>query len=158
VVGDGVVVAAVDGEVVGEDRQHDGVAGEGVAGVRCSVGPQRQAVVAGVADVAIGNRGVGDAAVEVDAVGCGVLDADIADPQAVERAGQPHADLGVLDPQIADSRVGQRAANAVDVGGVHPLGDLAEDGEVRQVHVGAGGGCRLTVDADAGTVQYGVPL
>ena len=51
------------------------------------------------------------------------------------------------------------AADAVDVGGVDPLGDLAEDGEVRQVDVGAWVGRQVAVDADviARSTEYHSP-
>ena len=55
----------------------------------------------------------------------------------VHRAVHPGADLGVLDPDPVDGGVAQRAADAVDLGAVVALLDVAEDGEVGQVHVGA---------------------
>ena len=50
VVGDAVVVAAVDGDVVGQHRQFDGVEGEGVVVVGVDLRPHGQAVVAGLED------------------------------------------------------------------------------------------------------------
>ena len=43
----------------------------------------------------------------------------------------------MLDPDPVDGRVAQRAADAVDLVAVVALLDVAEDREVRQVHVGA---------------------
>ena len=60
-------------------------------------------------------------------------------------------DLGVLDVEAVDRRVGQRAADAVDLVGVDALADVALDREAGQVHVGAAADRRvLAVEADAG--------
>ena len=75
VVGDEVVVAAVDRDAVGQDRVLHRVVVERVVRVGVLLGPGGQAVVAEVAEVAVGDLGVGDAVVEVDAVGGEVADA-----------------------------------------------------------------------------------
>ena len=158
VVDDGVVVTAVDGEVVRQDRQLHGVVGDGVVGVGDPVGPQRDAVVAGVANVGVGDRGVGDTAVEVDPVGDGVLDPHVADLEVGERAGHPDAGLDVLDPHVADRGVLQAAADAHEVFGVDAGVDLAVDGEVGQVDVGARGWREVAEDADAVAAKHRVPF
>src|SRR6202042_1808759 len=139
VAGHGVVVAAVDRDAVGQHLQLHGVVGDRVVGVGpdAGVGPGRDAVVTGVADVAVGHGGVGDPAVEVDAVRGGVADPHPAELQAVHRPVHPGADLHVLDPDIRHGRVAHRAADAIDLGAVVTLLDVAEDGEVLQVDIGA---------------------
>src|SRR6202035_369689 len=106
-------------------------------GPDAGVGPGRDAVVAGVADVAVGHGGVGDAAVEVDAVRGGVADPHAAERQVVHRPVHPGADLHVLDPDVRHGGVAHRAADAVDLGTVVTPLDVAEDREVLQVDVAA---------------------
>src|SRR3984957_12561143 len=139
VAGHGVVVAAVDRDPVGELLELHRVVGDRVAGVGpdAGVGPGRDAAVTGVADVAVGYGGVGDAAMEVDAVRGGVADAHAAEGQARHRPVHPGADLHVLNPDVRHGRVAHGPADAVDLGAVVPHLHVAEDREVRQVHAGA---------------------
>src|SRR6202035_5858889 len=156
---DGVVVAAVDRDPVGELLQLHGVVGDRVAGVGpdAGVSPGRDAIVTGVADVAVGYGGVGNAAVEVDAVRGGVADAHAAERQAGHRPVQPGADLHVLDPDVRHGRVAHGPADAVDLGAVVPDLDVAEDREVRQVHAGARVRRGVPVEAGGRTGDGRVP-
>src|SRR6202035_5808451 len=115
VAGDVVVVAAVDRDAVGQHLQLHGVVRDRVVGIGpdAGVGPGRDAVVAGVADVAVGHGGVGHAAVEVDAVRGGVADAHAAEGQVIHRPVPPGADLHVLDPDVRHGRVAHGPADAV---------------------------------------------
>ena len=157
VVGDDVVVAAVDRDAVGQDRVLHRVVVERVVDVGVLLGPGGQAVVARVADVAVGDAAVGHAVVEVDAVRGEVAQPQPAHHQVVERPVHPGADLGVLDPHPVDRRVGQRAADAVDLVGVVALLHVAEDREVGQVDVGARVRRVVAVEPDAVTGGAGVP-
>src|SRR6202034_3120980 len=116
-----------------------GVVRDDVAGVGADagVGPQGDAIVTGVADAAVGDGGVGHRTVQVDAVRGGVADAHAAEGQVGHRPVHPGADLHVLDPDVGHGGVAHLATDAVDLGTVIADLDVAEDREVRQVHVGA---------------------
>src|SRR6202034_3808715 len=82
----------------------------------------------------------------------------VADLEVGERAGHPDAGLDVLDPHVADRGVLQASSDAHEVLGVDPGVDLAVDGEVGQVNVGARGGRKVAEDADAIAAEHRVPL
>src|SRR6185437_8514177 len=101
--------------------------------------------------------GVGDAAVEVDAVRGGVPDPQAAEGEAVHWAVHPGADLHVLDPQIRGRGTAHRAADAVDLAAVAAFLHVAGDGEVLQVHVRARIRRGVAVEAGRGAGDGRVP-
>ena len=105
------------------------------------------------------DRHVADAVVQVDAVGHGVLDAEMWIASGRRRTVEPGTDLGVLDPQVVDGRAAaERAAEAA-------VGDLVVANPVVSPKIAKSARCTAVLGlgvavaehADAGAGQDRIP-
>ncbi len=118
IVDSAIPVATVDGDTIGQIRRLHGIVIEAVAAIAggrdiITGRPQRQAVITSTTDDGLRHTGIGDIAMEVDAVRERAVDPAAGNRQAAERSIEPHTHLGVFDPEIRNGRVVQRTADAV---------------------------------------------